>query len=86
MYTQALDANANSWATMNAEYPDIKVRDFPPEVLNAMQNATQALLKEQASNDPLAKEIIESQQQYLTKIRAWTDISSKAYLDVNSVQ
>ncbi|BBM66116.1 ABC transporter substrate-binding protein [Vibrio alfacsensis] len=86
MYTQALDANANSWATMNAEYPDIKVRDFPPEVLNAMQNATQALLQEQASNDPLAKEIIESQQQYLNKIRAWTDISSKAYLDANSNQ
>jgi TRAP-type mannitol/chloroaromatic compound transport system substrate-binding protein len=86
IYTQALDANANSWATMNAEYPDIKVRDFPPEVLNAMQNATQALLQEQASNDPLAKEIIESQQQYLNKIRAWTDISSKAYLDANSNQ
>ncbi|AXY02535.1 ABC transporter substrate-binding protein [Vibrio alfacsensis] len=86
MYTQALDANANSWATMSAEYPDIKVRDFPPEVLNAMQTATQALLQEQASNDPLAKEIIESQQQYLNKIRAWTDISSKAYLDANSNQ
>lgn len=86
MYTQALDANANSWATMSAEYPDIKIRDFPPEVLNAMQTATQALLQEQASNDPLAKEIIESQQQYLNKIRAWTDISSKAYLDANSNQ
>lgn len=81
MYTQALDANANSWATMSAEYPEIKVRDFPPEVLKAMQAATNELLTELASKDTLAKEIIESQRQYLTKVRAWTDISSKAYLD-----
>ncbi len=83
MYTQAVDANATSWATMSAEYPDIKVRDFPPEVLKAMQTATQELLEEQANNDPLAKEIIESQRQYLTKVRAWTEISSKAYLETN---
>lgn len=81
MYTQSLDANANSWATMSAEYPDIKVRDFPPQVLKAMQAATTELLEQQANSDELAKEIIESQKQYLAKIRAWTDISSKAYLD-----
>lgn len=81
MYTQAIDANANSWATMSAEYPDIKVRDFPPQVLEAMQTATEELLAEQANQDPLAKEIIESQKHYLTKVRAWTDISSKAYLN-----
>ncbi|NOH63815.1 TRAP transporter substrate-binding protein [Vibrio sp. RE88] len=83
MYTQALDANANSWATMTQEYPDIKVRDFPPQVLEAMQKATQELLEEQASSDPLAKQIIESQRQYLAKVRAWTEISAKAYLDSN---
>ncbi|WP_100752547.1 TRAP transporter substrate-binding protein [Vibrio salilacus] len=81
MYTQAIDANANSWATMSAEYSDIKVRDFPPQVLEAMQTATEELLAEQTNHDPLAKEIIESQKQYLTKVRAWTDISSKAYLN-----
>lgn len=81
MYTQAVDANANSWATMSAEYPDIKVRDFPPQVLKAMQAATAELLEQQANNDVLAKEIIESQKQYLAKVRAWTDISSKAYLE-----
>lgn len=83
MYTQSIDANANSWKTMSTEYPDIKVRDFPPEVLSAMKAATSQLLEEEANKDPLAKEIIESQKQYLTKVRAWTDISSKAYLDAN---
>jgi TRAP-type mannitol/chloroaromatic compound transport system substrate-binding protein len=83
MYNQALDANANSWATMNQDYPDIKVRDFPPEVLTAMRGATNELLDELAEKDPLAKEIIASQQAYLGKIRAWTTISAKAYLETN---
>ncbi|KOO10625.1 hypothetical protein AKJ18_33280, partial [Vibrio xuii] len=62
---------------------DIKVRDVPPEDLDAMKAATSQLLKEEADKDPLAKEIIASQKQYLSKVRAWTDISSKAYLDAN---
>lgn len=81
MYNQALDANANSWATMKSEYPDIKVRDFPPSVLKAMLSATDELLQEQANKDALAKEIIQSQADYLKKARAWTDISLKAYLN-----
>ncbi|HDY8227416.1 TRAP transporter substrate-binding protein [Vibrio vulnificus] len=83
MYNQAIDANANSWATMQSEYPDIKVRDFPPAVLQAMRQATNELLEEEAAKDPLAKEIITSQENYLKKVRAWTAISAKAYLDTN---
>jgi len=81
MYTQAIDANANSWDTMLSEYPNIKVRDFPPEVLKTMRLATNELLEEQATKDPLAKKIIESQAAYTKKVRAWTDISTKAYLN-----
>ncbi|MGY3572440.1 TRAP transporter substrate-binding protein [Vibrio paucivorans] len=81
MYTQALDANATSWSKMKAEYPDIKVRDFPPAVLAEMRKATDELLQEQASKDPQAQKIIESQAEYLKKSRAWTAISTKAYLD-----
>lgn len=84
MYTQAVDANASSWATMKSEYPDIKVRDFPPQVLAAMRTATQELLAEEAAKDPLAKEIIDSQEQYLKKVRAWTNISTQAYLQSNT--
>ncbi|USD64927.1 TRAP transporter substrate-binding protein [Vibrio sp. SCSIO 43136] len=85
MYTQALDANANSWATMTTEYPNIKVRDFPPQVLAEMRKATEELLTELAAKDPLAKEIIDSQREYQQKARAWTKISTKAYLDTNEL-
>ncbi|MBE4608110.1 TRAP transporter substrate-binding protein [Vibrio navarrensis] len=84
MYNQAIDANANSWATMQSEYPDIKVRGFPPAVLAAMRQATNDLLAEEAEKDPLAKEIITSQENYLKKVRAWTNISTQAYLQSNT--
>lgn len=84
MYNQAIDANANSWATMQSEYPEIKVRDFPPAVLAAMRQATNELLAEEAEKDPLAKEIIISQENYLKKVRAWTNISTQAYLQSNT--
>jgi TRAP-type mannitol/chloroaromatic compound transport system substrate-binding protein len=34
-----------------------------------------------AAADPLAKEIIDSQADYLAKARAWTAISDQAYLN-----
>ncbi|RND27353.1 ABC transporter substrate-binding protein, partial [Vibrio cholerae] len=63
--------------------PDIKVRDFPPAVLAALRQANNELLQEQAASDPLAKEIIDSQQAYLSKVRDWTRISTQAYLNTN---
>lgn len=85
MYTQAIDANATSWDQMLADNPNIKVRDFPPEVLDRMRQEKDALLQEFSAADPLAKKIIDSQDSYLKKVRAWTNISTKAYLDSSKV-
>jgi TRAP-type mannitol/chloroaromatic compound transport system substrate-binding protein len=46
-----------------------------------MRKANDELLAERAAEDPLAKEIIESQAAYLKKVRAWTQISDQAYLN-----
>ncbi len=84
MYTQSLHENANSWATMKAEYPEIQVRNFPDDVMAALRNANSELLIEQAKSDPLAKTILDSQAAYLKKARDWTSISLQAYLDSQS--
>lgn len=86
MYVQAIDANAVAWEKMLQENPDIKVRDFPEPVMDAMRAATSELLAEQAQKDELAKRIIDSQAEYLKKVRAWTNISTKAYLETSKVQ
>jgi TRAP-type mannitol/chloroaromatic compound transport system substrate-binding protein len=46
-----------------------------------MRTANDELLAEKAAADPLAKKILDSQSAYMSKSRAWTDISDKAYLN-----
>ncbi len=81
MYIQSYHESAENWATMLEEYPNIKVKTFPKDVLVAMRIANQDLLEESAEKDPLAKEILDSQAEYLKKARVWTNISDRAYLD-----
>ena len=81
IYVEATAMSTNNWATMLQEYPDIKVRTFPKEVLTALKKANDELLAEHAARDPLAKEIIESQQRFTEKARAYTLISDLGYLE-----
>jgi TRAP-type mannitol/chloroaromatic compound transport system substrate-binding protein len=81
MYAQSYHASAENWASIKAEYPDVKIKTFPKDVIEAMRSANQELLAERAAEDPLAKEIIDSQAAYLEKARAWTAISDQAYLN-----
>lgn len=39
-----------------------------------------------AEKDPLTKEIIDSQREYLQQIRPWTNISDRAYLNNSDVE
>lgn len=81
MYTLAYHKNAVNWATMQQEFPDIQIRTFPKPVLAALKKANDELLAEFAAADPLAREIIDSQADYLARARAWTAISDQAYLN-----
>jgi TRAP-type mannitol/chloroaromatic compound transport system substrate-binding protein len=47
----------------------------------ALKKANDELLAEHAARDPLAKEIIESQQSFTEKARAYTLISDLGYLE-----
>ncbi|RTE64492.1 ABC transporter substrate-binding protein [Amphritea opalescens] len=81
MYIQSYHLSSENWATMKQEFPNIQVKSFPPAVLAAMRTANDELLAEKAAADPLAKRILESQAEYMKKVRVWTEISDKAYLD-----
>ncbi len=79
MYAHSYHESANNWASIKSEYPNIQVKSFPTEVLQAMKVANDALITERAASDPLAKEIIDSQAAYLKKARAWSKISDQSY-------
>ena len=81
MYIQSYHESGVNWVTMKTEFPNVQVKTFPQDVLAAMKQANQELLEEKAAADPLAKEILESQAEYLKVARVWTNISDRAYLD-----
>ncbi len=81
MYIQSTHESGVAWDRMKDEYPGVTHRTFPPEVIDALRAATNKLLAEAAEADPLANAIIRSQQDYLNRIRRWTNISDRAYLN-----
>lgn len=81
MYIQSYHASAENWATMATDFPNIKVKSFPKEVIAVLKKANTELLAEAAAKSEMAKEIQESQAAYMKKARVWTNISDKAYLD-----
>lgn len=81
MYIQSYHTSGENWATMKSEFPNIKVKTFPKPVLDAMREANASLLAEKAAQDPLAKEILDSQSGYMSKVRVWSEISDAAYFN-----
>jgi len=81
MYIQSYHESAENLAVIEKDYPNVQIKTFPEDVMTAMRKANDELLAEKASEDELAAEILKSQADYLTKVRGWTNISDKAYLN-----
>lgn len=80
MYTQSNHESGKNWATMKTEFPHIKVRTFPESVMNAIKAENDKLLIEKAQGNALAKEILDSQANYLKQIRPWSVMSDYSYI------
>jgi TRAP-type mannitol/chloroaromatic compound transport system substrate-binding protein len=82
-YAHMYNDNAAGLASLHTDYPEVKIRTFPPAILDALKAANQKLLAENAAKDPLFKEVLDSQRAYLAKVRPWSIISDYAYLKDN---
>ena len=83
MYIMNYHESAMAWADIASEFPHIKIKTFPEEIMNAMKAANQKLLKEMSAENPLFKETMDSQAEYLKKVRVWTKMSDYDYLKDN---
>ena len=83
MYARSYHDSAVNWATIEKDYPDVTIHTFPPEIIAEMKRINQELLNETAANDPVFKEILDSQNAYMKMARKWTVISDYAYLKDN---
>jgi TRAP-type mannitol/chloroaromatic compound transport system substrate-binding protein len=81
MYIQSYHESAINLASLQQDYPNVKLRTFPKPVMDAIQRTNAELLKESAAKDPMTAEILQSLSDYQSKARAWTNLSDKAYLD-----
>ena len=83
MYIQNYDMSATAWSQIATEYPNIKIKTFPKEVMDAMKKANEDLLNDISKDNPLLKEVLDSQKAYQQKARAWTEMSDYFYLKDN---
>jgi TRAP-type mannitol/chloroaromatic compound transport system substrate-binding protein len=83
MTAQSYHESGENWSTIQKDFPDVKVKTFPPVVMDALRKANDELLAEFEAKGGLTAEIIKSQRDYQAKSRAWTAISDKAYLNSN---
>ncbi|PKI80331.1 ABC transporter substrate-binding protein [Malaciobacter halophilus] len=83
MYIQNYHMSADAWSKIATDYPNIKIKTFPKEVMDAMKKANDELLVEKAKESPLLKEVLDSQKAYMKKAREWTKMSDYKYLKDN---
>ena len=81
MTTTTFAANADNWNTISEQYPNVKIKQFPADVMTALKKSNADLLKKEKARSPMAKKIIESRDAYLKKARAWTQIGEQSYLE-----
>jgi len=87
MYIDNYNKNVVAWQQMKKEFPNIKVKTFPLEILQEMKNASEEVMEKYSNENKLFKEIYQSQQNYLKKAREWTTISEHNYINTsNSVK
>lgn len=80
MTVQSQHESAENWATMKSEFPNIVVKNFPVDVIDALRESNAELIETEKSRSELAARIIQSQSDYLTKVRRWTEIGDWSYL------
>lgn len=80
MFSENFSMSADAWAQMKTDFPDIKVKTFPAEVLQAMKDATDEVMDGYAAENEDFKVVYESQKAYMAKAREWTKMSDYYYI------
>ena len=83
MFIQSVHESGKNLATLNKDYPNIKMRSFPKAVLDKLRQANTELLNEFAAKDPMTREILDSINSYQKQSRAWTNLSDLTYLEMS---
>lgn len=78
-------AHNNDALKVLVEKYQVELRQFPPEVLRVLRQHAEAVIEEVAGGDPFVRRVNDSYQAFYARVRDWTAISEKAYLDARIV-
>jgi len=80
-FTSAFNhANAESWARVKLEYPDIRVTSFPVEVIDELRLAHEAVMSEERARSAFASKALDAMTAYVRSARRWTEMGDWSYL------
>lgn len=83
MYIENYAMSAEAWSKIASEYPNIKIKTFPKEIMDAIKKATKEIIAEKSEGNALLQEILASQNAFQKKARPWTIMSDFIYLKDN---
>lgn len=86
LYTKVMHENGVKLALIKKDFPNIKFRAFPSDVIRALQRESTRLVEDIIDQgDDLTLEITESMAKYSKEMRAWTRIGDQAYLNNSGI-
>ena len=62
----------------------VELRPFPWGMLHALRQHADAVVREMAETDSFSRRVYDSYRTFYSKVRNWTAISEKAYLDTRA--
>lgn len=83
MFSENFSMSSEAWAQMKTEFPNIQVKTFPKDVLQAMKKATDEVMDGYSAESASFKEVYESQKSYMAKAREWTKMSDYYYIQTS---
>ncbi len=86
MYTKFNHQNGVKLAEIRKDFPNVKFRSLPPEIIKALNLSSRSYTQSQAEKgNDLTREIVSSIDAYKRLIRPWTRYSNQAYLNNSGI-
>jgi TRAP-type mannitol/chloroaromatic compound transport system substrate-binding protein len=64
----------------------VVLKPFPKEVLVALKKASTETLDEVAAADPMSQKVYNSFKEFNGKVRAWHEISERAFINARELE
>lgn len=83
MMLEYVARNNDALVTLVNEH-SVEVRTFPADVIDRLRSLSERVVSDVVGDDPLALEIYESYQTFLSKSKQWQNLSERAFLNMRA--